>query len=554
MTALPIVTRELRVASRRGSTYWLRTGAALAVIVIGTWLFLMMQRRPSAEVAEILFGLLTGIAVLYCLLSGVRSTADCISQEKRDGTFGLLFLTDLKGYDVVLGKLVANSLGALYGVLAVVPMLAIPLLMGGVALAEFGRMALVAINTLFFSLALGIGISAMSRSGRKAVGMTFLILLTLTALLPALGAWTAYLTRARGLHPLFLLPSAGFAYYLAFESPYRLGPDKFWYSLGLLHGLGWLCLVAASVIAPRAWQDRPAGAVRLRWRDRWQAWSLGNTAERRSFRKRLLDANAFFWLAARVRLKPALVWTVLALLGGVWVWGIAKYKRDWFNEGIYLTTGLVLNLLIKGWFSSEAGRQLAEDRKEGALELLLSTSLTVRDILRGQFMALARQFLGPVLAVLLVGCLFIFAALTDTGMEDNRTVWIWFWSQGMLMLILDLAAIFWVGMWQALVAKNPNRAASATLVRIIVFPALSFALVMLLTALTSIRGGGDPTWKFFLGWWFALGLTADIIFGFWARRKLRTEFRVAAAQRYSRRAGFWKRLMAADGSESKSDG
>ena len=56
-----------------------------------------------------LFCILTGSAVFYCLLSGVWFTADCLSEEKREGTLGLLFLTDLKGYDVVLGKLVATS-------------------------------------------------------------------------------------------------------------------------------------------------------------------------------------------------------------------------------------------------------------------------------------------------------------------------------------------------------------------------------------------------------------------------------------------------------------
>ena len=55
-----------------------------------------------------LFWGLTGSAVFYCLLSGVWFTADCLSEEKREGTLGLLFLTDLKGYDVVFGKLVAT--------------------------------------------------------------------------------------------------------------------------------------------------------------------------------------------------------------------------------------------------------------------------------------------------------------------------------------------------------------------------------------------------------------------------------------------------------------
>ena len=112
MTFLPIVARELRVASRRRGTYWVRSGAALAVIGLGTWLFLMLESQGPQAVAKGLFGLLTGAATFFCLISGVRYTSDCLSQEKREGTLGLLFLTDLKGYDIVLGKLAATSLNA----------------------------------------------------------------------------------------------------------------------------------------------------------------------------------------------------------------------------------------------------------------------------------------------------------------------------------------------------------------------------------------------------------------------------------------------------------
>ena len=152
MTFLPIVARELRVASRGRLTYWLRTGAALGVIILGTWFFLMMQRDPPQVVAKTLFAILTGSAVLMGLMSGVRETSDAISSEKREGTLGLLFLTDLKGYDVVLGKLAACSLNAIYGLFAVLPMLAVPLLMGGITLAELGRVALVALNAMFLIL------------------------------------------------------------------------------------------------------------------------------------------------------------------------------------------------------------------------------------------------------------------------------------------------------------------------------------------------------------------------------------------------------------------
>ena len=545
MTFLPILARELRVASRRRVTYWIRTGAALAVMIIGTWLFLMMQNEPTQTIAQVLFGVLTSCATLSAFFSGLRDTADCLSSEKREGTLGLLFLTDLRGYDIVIGKMGANSINAFYGILAVLPIFGVPLLMGGVTLGEFGRMALVAVNALFFSLSLGICISAFSRSGRKSAGMTFLLLLLFSAVLPAIGGYKMYLTNSSLLDPYFFWPSAGFSYFRAWEYYYKAGPEDFWWSVVTVHGLGWFFLLIASFAAPRSWQDRPAGVRKLRWRERWLMWSHGDSDERLAFRNRLLDQNAFYWLAARSRLKPASVWAVLGLLACIWAWGVGKYHQEFLNPAAYLLTGLVLNLMLKAWVAAEAGRQLAEDRKIGALELLLSTPMTVQDILRGQLLALRRQFLGPLVLVLLTIFIFMWATLREPDAEDMRSFVRLLCIGGMVMIVADLAALYWVGMWQALIAKNPNRTAGASVGRILVLPPLTWGLVVLIAVLSSVRGGQNyESWPhMLLGLWFGLGLAADIAFSIAARRKLLSQFRVAAAQRYTPRAGFFKRLF-----------
>src|SRR5215467_6447378 len=173
MIFLPIVERELRVAARRHSTYWVRLGVAvLAMIVAGVIGIFSYANGLSAirpSLGKDIFAGLGLLALGYGLLSGRRSTADCLSEEKRDGTLGLLFLTDLKGYDVVLGKLTATSVDSCYRLLAVFPVLAIPLLMGGLTIGEFWRMALVLVNTLFFSLAAGVFVSSISQQSQKAV-------------------------------------------------------------------------------------------------------------------------------------------------------------------------------------------------------------------------------------------------------------------------------------------------------------------------------------------------------------------------------------------------
>jgi len=545
LTFLPILARELRVASRRRITYWIRTGAALAVMIIGTWLFLMMQNDPTQTVAQVLFGVLTSCATLSAFLSGLRDTADCLSGEKREGTLGLLFLTDLRGYDVVIGKMAANSINAFYGILAVLPIFGVPLLMGGITLGEFGRMALVAINALFFSLSLGICVSAFSRSARKSAAMTFLLLLLIGGVLPAIGGYKMYLTNSNKFPPPFFWPSVGFTYYLAWETPFKASPEDFWSSLVTVHGLGWLFLIVASVVAPRSWQDRPAGIKKLRWRERWLLWSHGDSTERLAFRRRLLDQNAFFWLAARSRLKPAVVWAALGLLACVWAWGVGKYHQEFLNPSAYLLTGLVLNLMLKAWVAGEAGRQLAEDRKLGALELLLSTPMTIHDILRGQLLALRRQFLFPLVLVLVTIFVFMWATLREPDTEDMRSFVRLLCIGGMVMIVADLIALYWVGMWQALTAKNPNRTASASVARILILPSLAWAMLVLIGVLSSVRGGQnyESYPHMLLGLWFGLGLVADIGFSIAARRKLLAEFRFAAAQRYTPRAGFFKRLF-----------
>ena len=113
MIFLPIVGRELRVAMRRKWTYWSRVGLGLLAFLFSLWsVQAEFQFRNSASVGRSIFNTITGLSFAFCLASGAWITADAISRERREGTLGLLFLTDLKGYDVVLGKLAATSLSA----------------------------------------------------------------------------------------------------------------------------------------------------------------------------------------------------------------------------------------------------------------------------------------------------------------------------------------------------------------------------------------------------------------------------------------------------------
>ena len=162
---LPIVERELRVASRRAGMYWSRLGAALLATLLAAIIILTIgDHEPSSQVGSHVFQIVVWLVFIYSIGFGMGLTADCISSEKRDGTLGLLFLTDLKGDDVVLGKLAAVSLHAFYGVLAVMPVLALLVMMGGITAGDVIRAVLALFNALFFSAAAGMFASAVCRS------------------------------------------------------------------------------------------------------------------------------------------------------------------------------------------------------------------------------------------------------------------------------------------------------------------------------------------------------------------------------------------------------
>ncbi len=555
MTLLPIVERELRVAARRPAHFWLRLLVACGLILVATWIYLVAGELESQrELGKTIFHTLTGGLLLYCLLAGVRATADCLSEEKRDGTLGLLFLTDLRGYDVVFGKLTANSIAVLYAVLAVVPVLAIPLLMGGVTVGEFGRVSLVLVNTLFLSLSAGMLASAVCRNHRAAISLTLLLILLPTVGGPLLGFWLAWKQNWRGSFEFaFLVSSPVYSYFTAFEKmlPRAAGPGLtgFYWSTGVVHAVGWAFLGLASGIIPRTWHDRVVGEAG--WRGRVRAWLEGGASRRREIRTQLLNLNAYCWLASRPRWRALWAWVPLALAAGAWGWGLCKLGEQWLNVGIYSTTGIFLSTTMKAWIGAEAGRRLIEDRKAGALELLLATPLSVPDILRGQRLALQRQFLGPILVLL--GTVVVLAYSGANGSDlggGDRTPWYWTWAGGVVMFGADVVALYWLGMWTALSVRNTKHAFGAAIVPVLVLPWIAIAVVV-----TVINLLPRETQRMFLlnwdGWpwllWLGFGFLADIGFGFWARHKLLTEFRHVAAQRYQPKPPWWRRLFGASG-------
>jgi hypothetical protein len=138
----------------------------------------------------------------------------------------------------------------------------------------------------------------------------------------------------------------------------------------------------------------------------------------------------------------------------------------------------------------------------------------------------------------------LLAGLTEPSMNAReRGYWLWVGLGGMVMFVADVVALYWMGMWLGMAAKNPKHAFGAAIAPILTLPGIAVALVMTAISLLPYelrRGFHLETLPFWL--WFGFSLAADFFFGQYARHKLLTEFREVATQRYQPKPSWWQRL------------
>src|ERR1051326_8163353 len=236
MTFLPLLERELRARARSRATFWMRFGAVLVAAIICLPELLSGGFGTASNNGKFIFN---GIVIIAFLLAcgGCFLTADVISRERREGTLGLLLLTRVRNLDVLLGKFGSAGLTSICALAALLPMMMIPVLAGGVTGGEAFRKGLALLNTLFLALAVGLWASAgakeMSHGIGRAVRMFAAVLvipLVFTIFDPS---------------PFSLLgPLSPFL--MAGDRTYKHSPSNYWISLGLVHGAAWILLIAAS--------------------------------------------------------------------------------------------------------------------------------------------------------------------------------------------------------------------------------------------------------------------------------------------------------------------
>jgi ABC-type transport system involved in multi-copper enzyme maturation permease subunit len=540
---LPIIERELRVQARRPLARWTRLGlTAVATLLVANYVSSWsLYRSPGQN--GMAFQVLAWTGFLLALAAAFF-TADAISSERREGTLGLLFLTDLSGLEVTVGKVSAALVTGVYVFIGFAPVLMLALLPGGVTGGEVARVTLVLVATLLVALSVGAWISVRQEDGLSASRQTAVCVLGLVAIPWLLEALVTATSRATGLSPLkgwisLFSPAATFR--LASDAAYRTETVRFWLSLVFLFVEGALLLFFSGRILGRNWREASA------------AKTPADPAAIGSPRKRPCDeTNPIGWLVRRQRGQRALFWlagVLLLLLSSnllpqVILIAVSRTGSAQAIGTLISALSLVGSAAAFALCGLASGRFFLEARNTGELELLCSTPQGARQIVWGQQRALKSLLIGPCLLQLLLLPIIgvtLFGRFMGAGVSLPL-----FYSLSALIepleTILNLWAATWLGLWFGIRSRNIWSLMAWTtgllLGASMVFSSALWMIIVLLGA--PVVTGTAPNLSLLLYVFLrpALQIAAPLVLMLWARRKLK-HFEVLLPERET--FGAWGR-------------
>lgn len=491
MNVLPIIQRELRVASRQRGTWLLRWAFAAAALLALAFGFFFPHVSPQDR-GGIMLICLAVAAFSLSLLTGPFLTADCLSFEKREGTLGLLFLTPLNGPGIVVGKMACHSAQVACAWLAILPCLFLPILHGGVLWIEVARLLLALFVAMLLSLAVGIFWSTLATEARTAVLASAVTMLLIVFLpwLPLLldevvwrsGAglefWTVFSP----------MSAAVFAFEENFTHPGgRMGlggSDIYGLSLAFCSLLAVVLVALSSGLLPGMWRRAEAGAKETshsaKRRKAW--WSRAIPGRPRIE----LIVRPARWLALRHSTEA--LWMkllrglVVLFFAAMLVYSLANRGHE---EGFVAAfcAGYGLHLITRIQAALTATRQLHDDRRSGALELVLVTPQPEGDLIKAHH-AGVKHSLRSGYRTLLALNLALQLAITLGARQldtDDEVYFIFsaFFLGGLLVTLSDFRTLRWLALRAALRAQTQLRAAGAVFGLLMGLPWAAFGVTFL---------------------------------------------------------------------------
>jgi hypothetical protein len=455
---LPIIERELRVALRKQRPVQRRLKAA-CFLAIGALLFLWFSVKTGDRSASRTLHHLLCFAGLYFILQVPRLTAGVIADERREKTLGLLFLSGLGAGDVFVSKLFSSALIALTELLALVPLLALPFLMGGVSFDLFLATAFTLPNLFLLALALSLLASVLCKEDGAALMLAWALGLGLCLLPLLLYVAKATFSNSGATSSWLLRLSPAYGPYLIWADLPATLKSEFWKNFGFTLLSSGACLVLAVVTLAKVWREPQEYSRVGGWLERWQELAHGNARWRGQLAARWLETNPFAWLAAHDRQPAMLAWLAVGGIAGVWLLCWAAWPLKWISVPNAFITATLLNMAVWWICRLATANSLGNPRRDGSYEVLLTTPLTPKDIVSGELAGLRQLFRPVVMVVLALNVALLLSALVTRSWNARSLlvyVSIWFFLlRWVWMLQFQTREVVLPVMWVSLNCGRP---------------------------------------------------------------------------------------------------
>jgi len=418
MNLRPIIARELRTSARRGTTYYSRLVPGLVLLIVA-WFgdTGLAGNAAMVQLSANLFNVLhaTLFSLIWLLVPLI--TADIISREKREDTLGLLLLTPLRAHEVVVAKAVNALISGAMLILASVPIIAIPIMFGGVTGGDLMRSCLINCSALIGAVTAGLLASSVSEKRGRAwavcllmAGGCFSIIYSAMVMVEISFAYWGQNRLAEVFdwligNPgyLFALPVAGWVFAAGLDDT----------MLGISNsGLGRVipAIIAAAGSFLFAWIGIRFAAARVRGHFDARFLTVRQQKVRSFFtrerffakglnvrRAGLLERNPSAWLAGRKWSARLTKWGWLFL--SVSVVTISTLDGEYYFGETVATTCVWLGMFMLASVTLISVTSLPGERDSGAFELLLVTHLDPRRFVAGRLQGIQCSFIPSALLV-----------------------------------------------------------------------------------------------------------------------------------------------------------
>ncbi len=461
----PVFDAELITRARRWQGYALRSLFVLGLLVglALVWLELanrsgQISVRQMAAAGTAAFYILTALQLVAVLLVAPAATAGAICLDKARGSLAHVFVTDLTNREIILGKLAARLL-PVWGLLAcALPVSAMATWLGGIDPVALTGAFVIVVGLAVLGCSFALMLSVWASKPHEVLSLIF-------------GIWVLWLL-ACPVYQIAYLRGGRPPDWFAWSNPFYLtyAPYNYPGATSLvepaLFALGCLVLGAGCVgvaIGKVRVVGCRSGGVRSGnrgWLGRRLAWLRGKLGEGWGPK---LDRDPVLWREwhrNRATRWSKVVWSGFGLISGLACSLIIYYKLA-RAPGPFIngTHGFVLGLIVTVgllFVSTSIASVLAEERARGSLDVLMSTPVSTRAILRAKWWGAFRRIPWLIFWPALLGIIFaIVDDLNGTSATTLGLVPVLILAQGAALVSLGLALATWI--------KRPGQATGWTI-------------------------------------------------------------------------------------------